>query len=58
MYGGHCPPYFEPGLSCVRLISDIHDAREMNLEIIWETIQRDLPPLLEQLQELQSRLNS
>lgn len=36
----------------------IHEYFRVNLEIIWETIQRDLPPLLEQLQELQSRLNS
>ncbi|RUT07887.1 DUF86 domain-containing protein [Dulcicalothrix desertica PCC 7102] len=36
----------------------IHEYFRVNIEIIWETIQRDLPPLLEQLQELQSRLNS
>ena len=36
----------------------IHEYFRVNLEIIWQTIQTELPPLLRQLQELQSRLNS
>jgi uncharacterized protein with HEPN domain len=35
----------------------IHEYFRVNIEIIWETIQTDLPPLLGQLQELQSRLS-
>lgn len=35
----------------------IHEYFRVNLSIIWETIQTDLPPLVIQLQELVERLN-
>ncbi len=34
----------------------IHEYFRVNLEIIWETIQTDLPSLLEQLQRLRERI--
>jgi uncharacterized protein with HEPN domain len=35
----------------------IHEYFRVDLSIIWETIQTDLPPLVRQLQELVERLN-
>jgi uncharacterized protein with HEPN domain len=35
----------------------IHEYFRVNLNIIWETIQTDLPPLMEQLKALVERLN-
>ena len=35
----------------------IHEYFQVNLSIIWETIQTDLPPLMRQLQELLEKLN-
>lgn len=35
----------------------IHEYFRVNLNIIWETIQTDLPPLVYQLEELLERLN-
>ena len=34
----------------------IHEYFRVNLNIIWETIQTDLPPLVHQLEELLERL--
>ncbi len=35
----------------------IHEYFQVNLSMIWETIQTDLPPLVKQLNELSEQLN-
>lgn len=35
----------------------IHEYFRVNLNIIWQTVQTDLPPLVQQIEELVERLN-